>query len=639
MDIESFAQQVDLIRDVVHTPRSPGKAASRWLGVLDVFIEELDVSIEELRQQNEELHLTQHLLGQETERYRNLFHLAPDGYIITDLMGVIREANQTAATILQVEPRNLTGKPLSVFVDPEHRRAFRRLLLSVQSGTPLEELDVKLRPRGRASFEAELAVRVGQDVAGEPDVLRWTLRDLTARNHSLNEARSLGALLEQQLSSQAVELEQAHTREIRAAGLADLAQQRLSTLSDVSDTLSSSADSRTPLTVLLSSVIPTMADWGVVALLDDAGTLIEREFKHVDAALDQSHTCALSDQSFEPGSMLCCASSVLKSGMPHVLAKGGSFSPECTAPRALDWIPHDDPARISVMAVPLRSRGTVLGVLEMGRGVSWPAFNSDDLTFALELTGRSSLALDNAVLYERSQVAANVRDQFLAVAAHELRTPITILRGYAQILSKQLSGTATLDPVKAYRMARAIEQQSDHLTSLVEQLVDVSRAESGKLAIRPVATDVSQLITSQVENAQLTTARHQFEHQITPDIWASVDAVRFEQVVSNLLDNAIKFSINGGPIAVTFDRANDDRLRLTVADRGIGIEPFHRERIFERFYLGHQRSDIRGLGLGLFISREIMRLHGGDLSVKFPKSGMTMFVAEFPVDTGTAVLD
>ncbi len=637
MNVDDFAEQVAVIRNVVDEPRSAGKIASRWLSVVGVVLEELDVAIEELRDQNDELRLNQHLIGRETEHYREMFDLAPDSYLVSNELGIIMEANRKACDSLNVSLTSLEGKPLSVFVDPADRRAFRRLLRESLDGRSAQTLEIRMQPRAQLPFDAEVSVQASSSRSDESTVVRWAVRDITRRNRRLTEMQAMNTALPERVDAKAHELRDllTITDEREAIGSNMTAdgvepRDRLAAIAATFEALSSSVDPRQSLDVLLSATIPAIGDWAVTALVCENGSLVEVAASHRDPDIADRLGSALSADDFTAGSLLSCGHAVLNSGLPQFSPKGEPFSADTDNIEILTWM-SDNTADLSVMAVPLRSRGDVIGVLEIGRDSTRSSFDSDDLAFALELTGPSSLAVDNARLLERSQVADAARDDFLSVAAHELRTPITVVRGYAQILARRFSGERAIEPARAVRMAREIEKQTDHLAAIVETLVDVSRAASRQLALGRATVELSEIVSNQVETARLTTERHRFVTAVEPGIMAMVDAVRFEQVVASLLDNAVKFSLEGGPITVSLERASDRLIRFTVRDHGMGVDPAHRTRIFERFYQAHGRADIRGLGLGLFISREIMHLHGGDLRAEFPSNGDTVFVAELPV--------
>ena len=255
-----------------------------------------------------------------------------------------------------------------------------------------------------------------------------------------------------------------------------------------------------------------------------------------------------------------------------------------------------------------------------------------------DVTDRRQAARDRASLQreqaagEAAREAARQRAEYLSVAAHELRTPITALRGFAQILLRQLELDGRIDPQLMKRALQTIDQQSEHLARLIDQLLDASRLEAGRLVLEPTLTNTSQLVERVVGIVRTTTDRHTFELAIEPNVRAILDGLRVEQVLTNLLDNAVKYSPEGGPIVVELAQTDPTCLRIAVTDRGVGIPPEARERIFDRFYQAPQAGSggKAGLGLGLYISRQIVEQHGGRLWAESPSDGGTRFVLSLP---------
>ena len=234
---------------------------------------------------------------------------------------------------------------------------------------------------------------------------------------------------------------------------------------------------------------------------------------------------------------------------------------------------------------------------------------------------------------ERAERAVRVRDQFLSVAAHELKTPLTSLLGFTQVLLRLLDKQNTLDPAQG-RALRTIEQQAEKLNLLVCQLLDVSRIEAGRLALERKPTEITHLIAGVVTAARARTSAHTLVVEAPPSMQACVDPLRLEQVLTNLVDNAIKYSPAGGLITIALSTPAPNMVRLAVRDQGLGIPVEQRAHIFDRFYQAHASSHRSGLGLGLFISRQIVELHGGRLEAAFPPEGGSVFVVSLP--TGPA---
>ncbi|HEV2126248.1 MAG TPA: HAMP domain-containing sensor histidine kinase, partial [Chloroflexota bacterium] len=233
-----------------------------------------------------------------------------------------------------------------------------------------------------------------------------------------------------------------------------------------------------------------------------------------------------------------------------------------------------------------------------------------------------------------------VRDEFLSVAAHELKTPLTSLRGIAQLALRRYQREEVPDPRRTRESLQIIEQQSGKLARLVSQLLDVSRIEAGRLTIEPELTDIVSLAKSAVAMVRTTITHHTIEVKgpVEEQIWALVDPLRIEQVLTNLIDNAIKFSPAGGSITVEVRQPADGAVVLSVQDRGVGIPEASRKGLFERFYQAHPfrtpgaDPTMAGLGLGLYISRQIVDLHGGHIEAEFPREGGTRIVVTLPND-------
>jgi two-component system, cell cycle sensor histidine kinase and response regulator CckA len=227
--------------------------------------------------------------------------------------------------------------------------------------------------------------------------------------------------------------------------------------------------------------------------------------------------------------------------------------------------------------------------------------------------------------------AEEVRDEFLSVAAHELKTPLTSLRGFTQLVTRQIETRGKPDPETLGTALKAIDRQTTKLSLLVEQLLDISRLEAGRLVLDCEDTEVMGLARHVAEAAQASARRHSVSVSGPEQVAACVDSLRLEQVLTNLVDNAIKYSPDGGPVDVSVSE-QDRMVRIAVTDSGLGIPEPHRQRIFDRFYQAHAEHRLGGMGLGLYISHQIVELHGGSLALEHPDGGGTRFVVTLPRD-------
>ncbi len=246
---------------------------------------------------------------------------------------------------------------------------------------------------------------------------------------------------------------------------------------------------------------------------------------------------------------------------------------------------------------------------------------------------QAAVAIESARLYEQAQRAVELRDEFFSVAAHELRTPLTALGLGIELLQRQLARGEGIDPATLGPRLQGLTAQSKKLGRLVGQLLDVSRIELGKLTLDPEELDLVSLVSDVVSAMQPNSDRHALTLDAPAAVWMQADPLRLEQVFTNLLDNAMKYSPNGGPVEVEIGSPRPELVEITVADRGLGIPPECREQIFDRFYRAHQEQHMSGMGIGLFVSKQIVDLHGGDIRVDSPSGGGTRFVVRLPLVT------
>src|SRR5215207_6592884 len=241
---------------------------------------------------------------------------------------------------------------------------------------------------------------------------------------------------------------------------------------------------------------------------------------------------------------------------------------------------------------------------------------------------RSALAAEHQARLD-SEAALRARDEFLSIAAHELRNPLACLSLHAQVALRRL-GHEHLDPARTEHSLQLITAQATRLSRLLDRLLDVSRLEADHLALQRRVTDLTVLVEQVVSSTRAGTDRHPIALEMPASLQAWIDPLRLEQVLANLLDNAIKHSPPGEPIVVTLSRPLPGTLELAVSDRGIGIPIEARDRIFELFFQARPEDATQGLGLGLYVSRQIVELHGGEIRVDFPAEGGTRFVVTLP---------
>jgi PAS domain S-box-containing protein len=230
--------------------------------------------------------------------------------------------------------------------------------------------------------------------------------------------------------------------------------------------------------------------------------------------------------------------------------------------------------------------------------------------------------------------AEALKDQFISLATHELRTPVTVMAGYADLLLKQSKGEERNERQQC--KLRAIKEAALHLAKLTEDVLDVTRVQAGQFQLRRSSTELVTLTRQVVEQLQTTTDHHQLSIQTAlAHLWAFVDAFRVEQVLSNLLTNAIKYSPQGGSIEVAIGKDEEtSEARFSVRDHGMGIPQEQQAHLFGRFVRAEnvQTARIPGTGLGLYLCRELVERHGGHIWFQSEEHPGSTFFFTFPCD-------
>lgn len=231
-----------------------------------------------------------------------------------------------------------------------------------------------------------------------------------------------------------------------------------------------------------------------------------------------------------------------------------------------------------------------------------------------------------------------LKDQFISIATHELRTPVTVLAGYTDLLLKQAarSKDRPLDEAQAKKLC-AMKEATLHLAKLTEDLLEITRVQAGQFQLQRSPTDLVALTQQIMNQFQAITSQHHLVFQTSlARLWASVDACRIEQVLSNLLMNAMKYSPKGGPIEVMlWEERQAHEACFSVSDQGMGIPQEQQAHIFGRFVRAKnvQAAHINGTGLGLFLCRELVERHGGRISFQSEEGVGTTFFFTLPCNT------
>jgi PAS domain S-box-containing protein len=407
------------------------------------------------------------------------------------------------------------------------------------------------------------------------------------------------------------------------------AEHRVRFLNEASDALATSLDCDETLANVARLAVPRIADWAAVDMLAPDGG-----FRRVALAHTDPQKTELAAEIRRRNPFRCDG----PTGVARVVRTGAAEIREEIRDEDLAQVFPDPESLamvrslglVSSMCVPLRVQGLPVGAIWLAFSTSRRQFRREDLSFAQELAHRANVALENARTFRESQEANRVKDEFLATISHELRTPLNAILGWTTMLRRK-------PDVDAKKALDTIERNARAQMRLVEDVLDVSRAVTGKLAIEPAEIDAADVLRAAVEvvrpmaDARSVSLDVRVEGGPCCPLYA--DADRLQQAFWNVLSNAIKFSGKGGQVAARLRRTEAD-VEFVVADTGRGIHPTFLPFVFDRFRQADSSTTRAegGLGLGLAIVRHIVELHGGTVKAESIGEGHgTTFTISIPV--------
>ena len=419
-------------------------------------------------------------------------------------------------------------------------------------------------------------------------------------------------------------------REQEARTAAEAGQERLAFLAEASAVLAASLDYEEIVRSVAQLAVPRIADWVFVEMLQEDGSISRVAMAHTDPSKE---AFALEyDQRYplDPNAPVGSAN-VIRTGRPELTPEIPDALLQAVAVDAEQLRILRELGFRSSMVVPLQAGGRTIGDLALVVAESGRRYADDDLAFAQELAVRCALAIDNARLYREAQQAIQVRDEFLAIASHELKTPLTGLIGHIALLKRRFER----DHSHNHRDLRSLERitdQAERLRKLVVDILDLSRIQLGVFAAERRPMDLSALVGEVVKEMQPTLWQHQLElHGATAPLMIDGDRQAMEQVLQNLLGNAVKYSPNGGTITLRVEQ-QDGQIFLEVTDPGIGIPAAAQPHLFDRFFRAEnvREQQISGFGIGLFLVNQVVGLHGGTVRVMSREGDGSTFLICLP---------
>lgn len=528
-----------------------------------------------------------------------IFLLSPTGHVLS--------WNEGAKRIKGYEASEIIGKHFSIFYPPHENRRGKpdyELRVAADEGR-WEEEGWRLRKDG-TRFWANVVITALRNEDGDLVGFAKVTRDLSERRQAEEERRQL------------------LTQERAARAEAEAAIERLQAILRVTEDALSHLGLDDLLTTLVDRVgevldVDTVA---ILVLKEDEGVLVARAAKGLEEEVERGVRIPIG---------YGFAGQIVREGRPIVLN-------DLEHAPILNPILREKGVR-SLLGVPLRNGQRVIGVLHVG--TLFPRhFREDDQQFLQIVGDRVALAIEHHQLIQTAQAAKQeadltttrlqAQDEFLSIAAHELKTPMTSLKTAVQLLLRRAQRPGNSLPADIERSIMTIGGQTDKLARLTDQLLSTVRLEANRLPIDRQHTDVAELVRSVVARFQDQTTRYRLVLTAPEELWADIDPLRLEQVVSNLLENAIKFNGQSERIEIDLSQPHSRRIQLSVRDYGLGVPEEKRPYLFDRFYQARSEHARTGLGLGLYISRQIIEQHGGMITAEFPNDAGARFVVVLP---------
>ncbi len=388
-------------------------------------------------------------------------------------------------------------------------------------------------------------------------------------------------------------------------------------LNRASEQLTRTHDTEDALNKILEFIVPDFADWFTIDLLTEEGGLELAKMAHSDP---EKMEWAKKYRALNPIDM----EDKMEGSTAWVIKTGNvSYFPDISDELIRMAAKTEEEAEMlinlslrSSMSIPIISNDETLGVVSFISTKNNRPYDEDDLAFAKEFTNHIALTLENSKLYEnirkdiRNKIAANKqKDDFLAIASHELKTPLTSVKGYIHILSSLIRKG---EEVSALNILKKTERQINKMTKLIHNFLDISRLESSKLQLEKDEFDLNELVLETINYYNLPENKERLKF-IAGDIPKVVaDKSKISQVIDNYLSNALKYSPADQSVLFKTE-FRDGSVIVSVTDKGIGINESSKEKIFQRFYRAEnmKNATASGFGIGLYLSTEIIKLHNG----------------------------
>jgi len=550
------------------------------------------------------------------EAFSLLFDAAPDAMVLVDGAGTIVMANAHADRLFGFARGELARRSVESLVPERYRHSHLGHRAGYFHTPSVRPMGAGLELFGLRKDGSEFPVEISlSPVTTDAGIMAISaIRDISDRKRADEERVTLA-------------------REQAARAEAEKAERRAVFLGEAGALLTSSLDYRATLTRLTRLAVPRLGDICAVDMVE--GETIQRlAVTHVDPAREPFVLELRRRHGYKPDARSGVAEA-LRTGRPALVRQvtDEHLVHAAQSPEQLQML--RSLGMTSWLIVPLRSRDRVQGAITFVMAESRRTYTDADIVLAQDLAYRASIAIENAQLYDEAQGANRAKDEFLATLSHELRTPLNAIYGWARMLASD-----RLSRADERRALAVIERNAQAQTQLIEDLLDVSRIVTGKMRLTAQPLDPATVVGQAVDAIRPTAAAKQISLQavLDPRVGPVIgDPDRLQQVVWNLLTNAVKFTPRGGTVRVELRRVNS-HVQILVADSGEGIEPHVLPHIFERFTQADSSTTRArgGLGIGLSLVRHLIELHGGTVQASSEGRGKgATFTVKLPVPAVT----
>ncbi|HEY8164669.1 MAG TPA: PAS domain S-box protein [Gemmatimonadaceae bacterium] len=550
-------------------------------------------------------------LRESEERFRNLTDATLEGILIHD-GGVVIDANPAIARMFGYDVSELIGRNvLQLIAAPE---SLPILLEQMQRRNPDAYEVVGIRRDG-SRLDVEITAREITHNGKRARVA--AIRDITERKRLAEQERKLAV-------------------EHAARTVAESAQQRAAFLAEASRVLSLSFDYHTTLSQLAHLAVPELADYCAVDVVEGENAFVRLGFAHSDPEREEELRSMLTEFKIEDVTPQHPVMIALTQGRSEIITEVTDEGLRNAVINPVQYRVLSSLKPKSLITVPMVASGNVIGALTLLSSRDDRRYTAEDQSLAEELGRRAALAVENARLFDQAQQATRDRDEMLGVVAHDLRNPLNTIFMASQLLLELIPDD---QQPKEHRQLEIVKRAAGRMDQLIQDLLDVRRIEGGRLTLEKRAMDPRIVVGEAVDLlrpiAQAQSLR--LETDVAPQAAPiSVDPPRIQQVLSNLIGNAIKFTPAGGEISLRVTPVNGE-VRFAVVDTGPGIAPDALPHIFGRFWQG-KRADRRGIGLGLTIAKGIVEAHGGRIWVESQPGEGSSFYFTVPVAAREAAL-